>query len=279
MKKILPFLVAFLISFSSLAQTSKAYPKEGLTSFMEEFIKKFDYKKPDDFPKSISEIKFKVKFNVESDGSFSEIEVVDDDFNFQNDVVRVFNEMPFWQAAVFEGKPVRSSFTLPITIRLHSKSSEENFFKTEEEITNYKKILRTNKIETEYFEFNCNCTLGKSSADEINKTKEFSLAATDRYAFYSIIVIQAASKDIRDYIDWIKQKPEMYNGTYKEIQYKNRKAIEAEHKVPNNDYVYHYRTIFYIEGDYLIGLNVTSFNKQVMNLTYEDLLENFKLKK
>ncbi|WLD23063.1 hypothetical protein NU10_10115 [Flavobacterium dauae] len=279
MKKILPFLVAFLISFSSLAQTSKAYPKEGLTSFMEEFIKKFDYKKPDDFPKSISEIKFKVKFNVESDGSFSEIEVVDDDFNFQNDVVRVFNEMPFWQAAVFEGKPVRASFTLPITIRLHSKSSEENFFKTEEEITNYKKILKTNKIELENFEFNCNCVLTKTSSGKIYEIEEFTFVTPDNYAFYSIGIGSAVSKDISYYIDFIKEKPEMYNGTYKEIQYKNRKAIETELNISDNSYTYYYRTIFFIEGDYLIGLNVISFNKQVMNLTYEDLLENFKLKK
>lgn len=36
---------------------------------------------------------------------------------------------------------------------------------------------------------------------------------------------------------------------------------------------------FFIEGDYLVSLNVTSFNKQVMNLTYEELLVDFKLKK
>ena len=279
MKKILPVLAAFLISFSSLAQTSKAYPKEGLTNFMEEFIKKFDYKKPDDFPKSISEIKFKVKFDVETDGSFSEIEVVDDDFNFQNDVVRVFNEMPSWNAAVFEGKPVSSSFTLPITIRLHSKSSEENFFKTEEEIVNYKKILKTNKIETENFEFNCNCSLAQTSSGKIYEIEEFTFVAPDNYALYSIGIGSAKSKDINSYIDFIKEKPEMYNGTYKEIQYKNRKAIETELNISENDYTYYYRTIFFIEGNYLVGLNVASFNKQVMNLTYEDLLADFKLKK
>lgn len=279
MNKILSILATFLIVFSSLAQTSKAYPKEGLTNFMEEFIKKFDHKKSDDFPKSISEIRFKVKFNVESDGSFSDVEVVDDDFNFQNEVVRVFNEMPFWKAAVFEGRPVRSSFTLPVRIRLYSKSSEENFFKTEEEIANYKRILKTNKIELNNFEFNCNCALAQTSSGKIHEIEDFIFVAQDNYALYSIGIRSAVSKDINYYIDFIKEKLEMYNGTYKEIQYKNQKAIEAKLNISDKNDTYYYRSIFFIEGDYLVSLNVTSFNKQVMNLTYEELLVDFKLKK
>jgi|GEM_PF-7007524 len=79
MKKVLLLLLLLIQNFSALAQDEvksfvqqKAYPKEGLQVFMKEFVNKFDYKNADKIPNDIAEIKLRVKFIVEKDGTFND---------------------------------------------------------------------------------------------------------------------------------------------------------------------------------------------------------------
>ena len=66
-----------------------------------------------------NEIKTRLKFIIEKDGSFSNIVAVGGGNEAVSDkAIRVLKSMPKWQPAKHEGKIVRSTFTLPIKIRV-----------------------------------------------------------------------------------------------------------------------------------------------------------------
>ncbi len=49
--------------------------------------------------------------------------------------------------------------------------------------------------------------------------------------------------------------------------------------ISQSNHEYYYQTIFFIEDNYLIGLNVVSSNKQVSDFIFTKLKDSFKLKK
>jgi len=85
--------------------------------FYEDFIRKYNSEKvfsEDD------EIKVKLKFIVEKDGSFTDIKY--GEFNELNKrAVRVLKSMPKWEPAELNDKIVRSNFTLLITIKVNNE--------------------------------------------------------------------------------------------------------------------------------------------------------------
>lgn len=96
----------------------KALPIEGLLKFYQNFARTFN---APDMGEGVNEIKVRLKFIVEKDGSFSNIEAVgSENENVSNEAIRVLKQMPNWKPAKHEGKIVRSSFTLPIKIKVNS---------------------------------------------------------------------------------------------------------------------------------------------------------------
>ncbi len=97
----------------------KAKPVEGLKTFMHDYAKKFNI--PENPPlNDNNEIKIKVKFVIEKDGSFSEIKGVSEDSEILvEEAIRVLKTMPKWIPGKHQGKIVRSTFTLPITIKVN----------------------------------------------------------------------------------------------------------------------------------------------------------------
>ena len=97
---------------------NRAKPKEGIQSFYNDFMRTFNV------PENLqlddeNEIKTRLKFIIEKDGSFSNIVAVGGGNEAVSDeAIRVLKSMPKWQPAKHEGKIVRSTFTLPIKIRL-----------------------------------------------------------------------------------------------------------------------------------------------------------------
>lgn len=97
----------------------KAKPSEGIQTFYNEFIRKFNLPK-DPLLNTNNEIKIKLKFIIEKDGSFSEITGTSEDSEvLVDEAIRVLKTMPKWIPAEHEGKIVRSTFTLPIKIRVN----------------------------------------------------------------------------------------------------------------------------------------------------------------
>lgn len=100
----------------------KAEPKEGMLMFMKNFAQEF--KAPENI--NSDEIKMRLKFIVETDGSFSNILTPQESFKpdesylyLQEEAIRTLKTMPKWNPAENNGEVVRSTFTLPIRIRVN----------------------------------------------------------------------------------------------------------------------------------------------------------------
>ncbi|SFO14589.1 protein TonB [Paenimyroides ummariense] len=96
----------------------KAAPNEGLQAFFSSFIRKFN---APDVGGNVNEISVRLKFVVEKDGSFTDVQVSGaDPHNMGREAIRVLKSMPKWKPAEHNGKKVRSSFTLPIKVRVNN---------------------------------------------------------------------------------------------------------------------------------------------------------------
>lgn len=95
----------------------KAMPNEGYDKFFDSFVKKFSHQ---NINASSSEISVKLRFVVEKDGSFTDIQILDDKYGLGNEAIRVLKSMPKWKAAQHNGRTVRSMFTLPIKVKINN---------------------------------------------------------------------------------------------------------------------------------------------------------------
>lgn len=100
-------------------ETRKAEPKEGFQLFFHEFARQFKYDKKAIRKAKANELNFRLVFNIEKDGSFSSIRVVEDEYNIGQEAVRVMQLMPNWNPAMHNGVIVRSTFKLPIKIKVN----------------------------------------------------------------------------------------------------------------------------------------------------------------
>lgn len=92
----------------------KATPKEGFPTFMRRFVQEFHFERS----KVSYDIKMRLRFFIEKDGSLTNIEVSEANTPlFHSEAIRVIKGSK-WNPATQDGVPVRSQFTMPITIRL-----------------------------------------------------------------------------------------------------------------------------------------------------------------
>lgn len=281
MKKTLTlFLIFFITSFSAIAQEKpiipqmKAHPKEGLEVFYKNFINEF---KLPSVPKGIYEVAIRLKFIIEKDGSFSNIEVVDDNLNITEEAIRVLNIMPVWNAAVHEGKNVRSAFTLPIKIKV--KDPDFNEFNNKEEKKAFLKTLYSNVVDTDYFNLECNCTLAKSSKNDELQMEEFLLYSQDNKASYTIAFRKMDLQQAQKELETVKSDAVRQKAIVKNTKFNGIKATEISINIPNNgDYVDNYRMLFLYHNQHIIAINVASYKTQIADLLFDHLKENFKLK-
>lgn len=97
---------------------TKAEPTEGLQKFYQNYTRKFN---APDVGSGVNEISVRLRFVVEKDGSFTDIQIVGaDPHNLGKEAIRVLKSMPNWKPAKHNERNVRSSFTLPIKIRVNN---------------------------------------------------------------------------------------------------------------------------------------------------------------
>lgn len=128
MKNIILGSFFLLIGFQSIAQEKsvlledekiysfvdkKASAKEGTKVFYQNFIKEFNIRASS--PKA-NDIKLRLKFVVEKDGSLSNITVEGTDDLYTKEAIRVINNSSKWNPAEVKNEIVRSYFILPIII-------------------------------------------------------------------------------------------------------------------------------------------------------------------
>ena len=253
----------------------KATPKEGLAEFMKNFADGFQLP---ELANTTDKVTVKLKFTVEKDGTFSDIEVLNDEFGIGDEAVRVLKTMPAWNPARHEGKNVRSKFVLPIVLKTAgNQMPEKPLWSSKEELKVYMDSLETYKMETDYFEFSCNCGLFKSSANAQNKTEEFFYEAADKNAYYNVVMQKIDAEDKADHIEMIKKEVEAQNGIIRSLFFNNENGIEVSMAMQDNGFTNHYRTLFFKKNDYFIAVNVVSYNMQLADLLIEHLKKTFKM--
>jgi len=286
MKKILLILLILFINSFSFAQEKliipqvKAHPKEGLLTFMKQFAEEFNANNGKAIPKSVNQIKLRVKFIVEKDGSFSDINIVDDEYKFEREVKRVLDLMPIWNAAIHEGKSVRSSFTMPVTVNYDQSnlSSEKDIFFNESQINSYLETLNDNTIETTYFNLTCNCSIVKTSTKEDLKSEEFFIASQDDKVIYNVIFRQITQENGLAELQKIKKEAQERKSKFKELKFLGYNALAIGFYTKDANYESQFQTLIIPTKDYLVVVSLQSENKQLTRLSFNHLLKNFKLK-
>lgn len=281
MKKLLfLFFVCFsgLISYAQEPVRSfvkqKAAPKEGLVEFMKNFAHEFQFPEVD----AAGKVMVRLKFTVEKDGTFSDIEVLDDEFGIGNEAIRVLKTMPSWNPAMHDGKNVRSKFVLPIVLKTgEARDFEKSLWSSKEELKVYMDSLDVYRMETDYFEFSCNCGLFKSSVNDQNKTEEFFYESADKKAYYNVVLQKIDPKDETDHIEMIKKEVESQNGIIRNLFFNNENGIEVSMAMQDDGFTNHYRTLFFKKSGYFIAVNVVSYNMQLADLLIEHLKMSFKM--
>ena len=92
-----------------------AKPEHGMQDFYIQFIRKFNA--PEFSSNRDTEVH--VAFNVEKDGSLTDIKIVEsNEPSVNNEVIRVMKLMPKWSPATENGVPIRSESLLPIKIKV-----------------------------------------------------------------------------------------------------------------------------------------------------------------
>ena len=94
----------------------QAEPVNGVQNFYKSFASEFNV---DNHSNNENQVKILLSFVVETDGSFNEIKVLKSSSeDLANEAIEILKSMPKWNPAELDGKPVRSLYTLPITINL-----------------------------------------------------------------------------------------------------------------------------------------------------------------
>jgi len=284
MKGIFVLMIAFLFSNSSVVAQEKIHsfteqkagPKEGIATFYENFIDAFQIPT---LPDNVDEINLRLRFVVEKDGTFSDVQVINDPLNLGKGAIKTLQSMPAWNPAKHKGKAVRSSFTLPIKVRVNNNTAiSKQELLTQEELKTFVESLNVSVVETAYFDLKCNCALIKSSMDEENTTEEFMLEARDQKAYYNIFFTKVDEKAGADILETVKRDAQNQKAVIRDIYFAGQNATEFSFFMAEEDFVSHYRMIFFYKNGYFVGTNIVTDHPQIADVLVEHLKQAFILK-
>ncbi len=104
-------LIPVKLDKEKIANMQKAYPKEGLNAFYEAFVKYIFTT----YYRSFKYSSYKVIFEVDEKGKININEIKPADNAFRFEATRFLErKTQLWTPAMIDGKPVKSTFTLPI---------------------------------------------------------------------------------------------------------------------------------------------------------------------
>lgn len=196
MKNIILGSFFLLIGFKTIAQETidvddikvhsfvqrKAEPKEGLQYFYKNYMRKFNSAK---FSSSTGTLDVRLKFIVEKDGTFSDIQVLNESTEgLGEEAIRVLETMPVWKPATHNGKIVRSAFTLPMRMIV---SNEDKKTEDIDELEETDAVITATILETEYFKFDCNqCSVRDTGL----ATADYRIENKDKTVEYQVTIMQ-----------------------------------------------------------------------------------------
>lgn len=246
----------------------KAEPKQGMFKFLQAFTNEFNSLV---IPPKFDEISFKLKFVIEKNGTLSNIEIEENEhaYAYIEEIIRVLKKAPAWKPAEIKGKVVRSVHVVPVKLRFPMRSVDKALLE---------KAILERTVNTEFFEFECNCKLINSSTNQYNKVKEFAYNTADNNVFYTITLKEILLSNTENHFDLIKADAEMQNATINEVDYKTYRALESNYIVNGSEDAFYNNVLHFIAGNYLITITVISTNEQISKFNFADLKQTFKLK-
>lgn len=279
--KIFVLLIAF-VSFNSNAQETddvksfvqqKAGPHEGVQEFYKNFVDEFNAPK---LSSNQNQLKILVNFIVEKDGSFSNVTIKDQSEEVTYEILRVLSKMPKWKPGYHDGQPVRSSFNLPIIIKLNNSNDDGNFQK---DVAAYREVLKKYEQETDYFKFNCNCVTLTAVIEPDGSSELFQYETLDKIGLYNIGIKKFSEVNEKKFFKDLIKEISKSGSKYKKVKLRNTEALNVQwFEVWQENTVYN-RTIFFFEKNVLYTLNFASNNEELTDVVVDDLLESFQIKK
>jgi len=261
----------------------KAEPKEGIKGFYVNFVNEFGI---DVLPNNDTELIFKLRFVVEKDGTFTDIEflgvnetAVKEAKKVTKEAKRVLNKMPAWRPAVHNGKIVRSNFTLPVRLRADQiQSVKKNYEETVSQESNVLsddliELLNKQQIETEYFEFKCNCTLVND-----NNNQEYRFEDQDKTAYYQISIEQKDEKEAEQIIKELKSNILYHGGLVNAIQLSGIKATEISLSSDGVGLFTNKHLILLYTQGYFVVVMISSYDTEIVDVVTQHFKQTFKLK-
>jgi len=294
MKNIILVFFFLLIGFKTIAQETidvddikvhsfvqrKAEPKEGLQYFYKNYMRKFNSAK---FSSPTGALVVRLKFIVEKDGAFSDIQVLNESTEgLGEEAIRVLKTMPAWKPATHNGKIVRSAFTLPMKILVNeddkkTDESQERPLKEAEEKNeiiseSYLKSLDNFLITTNQFEFKCNCVRVDGDFKQ-----EYRYESQDKTVYYQISIEQKDEKEAEQNIKEVKNSVLYQGDLINEIQLSGIKATEISLSNGVGLFANTRLILLYTRG-YFIAIIVSSYNSQIADEVNQHFITTFKLK-
>lgn len=294
MKNIILVFFSLLVGFRSIGQETidvedikvysfvqtKAQPKEGLQHFYKNYTRKFNSAK---FSSPTGALDVRLKFIVEKDGTFSDVQVVNENVQgLGEEAIRVLMTMPAWKPATHNGKIVRSAFKLPMRIQVNKddekteetqeKSLNEVEEKNETISETYLKSLDNFLVTNNQFEFKCNCTIVKD-----DNNKEYRYESRDGSAYYQISIEKKDEKEVEQTIKEAKSNVIYHGGLVNEIKLSGMKATDISLSNGVGLFTNTRLILLYIQG-YFISIIVSSYDSQVADEVTQHFKQTFKLK-
>ena len=245
----------------------KASPIEGMSGFYQNYVRKINRKK---FSSSTVTLDVRLKFIVEKDGNFSDIQVLNESAEgLGEEAIRVLKTMPAWNPAKHNGQKVRSSFTLPMRMTLKAERETEEAEKTEETET----LITTSKVETGYFELKCNdCTVTTG----LGKT-DFRIENIDNSVEYQVTIMQMPEDLGNEMVKMLDNNVKDPNATFKDIVFLEipMKEVGFYDEFSENPYI---QIIGFYKSGHFFSISVASYKRELAIKFMNELKQTFKLK-
>lgn len=253
----------------------KATPYEGMQSFYTNFIEEFNAPK---LPKDVDQIKAKISFVVEKDGSFSDIKIQSDSDEVSNELKRAFETMPKWKPAVLDGEAVRSSFHLPITIKIKNDGLSDDEVKFLKDLVVYENQLKKYEQVTDSFKFLCNCVTSSVTSDSEKKSELYEYETLDKIGLYNISVTSFPKKEQKKFFKNLISDVKKSGVSYNKLTFAGAEGLTVNWIEKIEDKDVYYRTLFFFDGDKLFTLNFGAENSLITDLVFTNLLNTFQIK-
>ena len=282
MKNIILVFFFLLIGFKTIAQETidvdnikvhsfvqrKAEPKEGLQYFYKNYMRKFNSSK---FSSSTGTLDVRLKFIVEKDGTFSDIQVLNESVQgLGEEAIRVLKTMPAWKPATHNGKMVRSAFTLPMKIRVNEedKKTEET-----EEVEETGALITVSTVETEYFKLKCNDCKVRTGISET----DYRIESKDKSVEYQITIMQVPEDIGNELVEMLNENVQDPNATFKDIAFLDipMKEIGFYSYGLRNPYI---QIVLFYKNGHFIGISAASSKPELAVKFMNELKQTFKLK-